>query len=176
MQNAYTKRWTDPTDYDTLKVDTTVDARSGWEAPNYGEKSNIRSGFEAFPSGDPLKSSIKKVKPDGDFFDVAMHGSSNSLCFGTKKPSMDARELARIIMRDPNYRRKQGVRLLSCSTGQKRKNGEYCVAEHLANILGVEVKAPNDKLYINPDGTYYVGLLGEGEFVSFIPNQRRRLK
>lgn len=174
MQNVFTKRWTDKKHYARLK--TKAMAQPQRAKSNYDEKRSLKQGFEAFPTGDRLKSYIRNVKPDGDFFDVAMHGTPSAVCFGTNTVSMDARELARIIMRDPNYRNKQSVRLLSCSTGVQPPDGSYCVAEQLANILGVQVKAPDDVLNIRPDGSFYVGYWGTGDFQTFKPNQRRRVK
>ena len=174
VQNVHTRRWTNEKDY--AKLEAGGMAKPGWVESDYNEKQRTKQGFEAFPTGDVLKTYIQRVKPEGDFFDVAMHGTQTAVCFGTDRVSMDARELARIILRDPNYRKGQSVRLLSCSTGQQTDDGSYCVAEQIANILGVEVKAPNDTLNFRPNGDLYVGYWGTGEFVTFTPNQRRRRK
>lgn len=57
------------------------------------------------------------------------------------------------------------------------QNGDdYYFAEELANALGVEVMAPDDLLYINENGTMSVGLMGQGKFETYKPNQRRRIK
>lgn len=57
----------------------------------------------------------------------------------------------------------------------RQTEGEnYCFAEELANALGVEVKAPDDLLYIYPSGRISVGPTGKGNIVSFLPNQRER--
>lgn len=69
----------------------------------------------------------------------------------------------------------QKIRLLSCSTG-KTNGDDYCFAEELANALGVTVKAPNDVLFINENGKLSVGEFGQGAFVKYVPNQRRRRK
>lgn len=174
FQDVHSRQWTNEKDYDKLKAEGM--ARPGWAESNYNEKQRIQQGFEAFPTGDPLKTYIQRVKPEGDFFDVAMHGTPTAFCFGTNHVSMDARELARIILRDPDYRKGQPVRLLSCSTGVQPDDGSYCVAEHMANILNAEVKAPNDSLHISKNGGLYVGDFRDGKFVSFYPNQRRRIK
>ena len=87
---------------------------------------------------------------------------------------MSARTLADIIRHSEGYHG-QNIRLLSCSTG-KSVDGAYCFAEELANALGVEVSAPNMDLYIAPNGKYRVGEFGEGDFVVYRPNQRRRIK
>lgn len=88
--------------------------------------------------------------------------------------NMSARMLASVIRHSIGWNG-QKIRLLSCSTG-KQTGDNYCFAEELANALGVEVKAPNDLLYIYPSGRLKVGALGEGHMLSFLPNQRKRKK
>ena len=87
---------------------------------------------------------------------------------------MSPRLLADVI-RHSDWDGKQPIRLLSCSTGVKI-NGDYCFAEELANALGVPVEAPNDLLFINHDGSIYVGALGDGKFIPYSPNERKRHK
>lgn len=134
----------------------------------------LDNGFSAFPDGDPLGEYVKKVKPLKTYFDVAMHGSQTAVGFGTEETNMSPRLLASII-RHSEGRNGQNIRLLSCSTG-KTNGDDYCFAEDLANALGVTVKAPNDVLFINENGKLSVGEFGQGAFVKYVPNQRRRRK
>ena len=83
--------------------------------------------------------------------------------------------MAEVITHNPKYEKGQKVRLLSCNTGEKIGN-EYCFAEELANIMGVEVEAPNDIIYMSRKGIEKIGRNNEGRFVSYKPNDRRRLK
>ena len=134
----------------------------------------LQNGFACFPDGDPLNENAKRVAPLSNTFDVAMHGSPKMVEFRSSDTKMTARTLATVIRHSPGYTG-QNIRLLSCNTG--KTNGEsYCFAEELANALGVEVTAPNKALYIFPDGRLKVGKMGDGEFVTYKPNQRRRLK
>ena len=94
--------------------------------------------------------------------------------FGSDETNMSARTLAAVIQHSKGYKG-QKIRLLSCSTG-RITGDEYCFAEELANALGVEVIAPNDILYISANGELQVGDAGDGKFVIFKPNQRRRIK
>ena len=87
---------------------------------------------------------------------------------------MSPRLLASVIRHSDGWNG-QKIRLLSCSTG-KQNGDDYCFAEELANALGVEVKAPNDTLFILPNGEMKVGLHGEGKMLLFTPNQRKRRK
>ena len=134
----------------------------------------LESGFACFPDGDPLNENVKKVKPLKTYFDVAMHGTPSGVCFGTKKVNMSARLLASVIRHSEGYEG-QKIRLLSCSTGLILGE-EYCFAEELANALGVEVKAPNGELFISNRGRLSVGVLDDGTFITYKPNQRGRVK
>lgn len=123
----------------------------------------LSNGFSCFPEGDPLTNNVQNVPPMDGYYDVAMHGSSTMVGFGSTKANMSARLLANVIRHSEGYDG-QKIRLLSCYTGQS-VDGDYCFAEELANALGVEVMAPNKELYIWPSGEYYVGDDGSGEFV-----------
>ena len=134
----------------------------------------IQNGFACFPDGDPLNDNVKKVIPIDGFFDVAMHGTPRHVEFRSAEGKMSARTLAMIIRHSKGYTG-QNIRLLSCNTG-KIVGDKYCFAEELANALGVSVSAPNKALYIFRDGRLKVGKFGDGEFVVYEPNQRRRVK
>ena len=134
----------------------------------------IQSGFASFPDGDPLNENIKHVIPVDHCFDVGMHGTPTGVCFGTEKVNMSARLLANLIRHSEGYHG-QKIRLLSCSTGET-VHGGVCFVEELANALGVEVVAPNDILYISRNGLFQIGESGEGKFITYAPNQRRRMK
>lgn len=140
------------------------------------KRSTIRleNGFACFPENDPLQKYVQNVKPLKTYFDVAMHGSPSAVGFGTEETNMSPRLLASVIRHSDGWNG-QKIRLLSCSTG-KQTGDEYCFAEELANALGIEVKAPNDTLYIYKSGRMHVGKDGSGRFVVFLPNQRRRKK
>ena len=135
----------------------------------------LQNGFACFPDGDPLNDNSQNVKPVEGFFDVGMHGTPNCVFFRSKNENqMSARTLATVIRHSKEYTG-QNIRLLCCNTG-KQVGDTYCFAEELANALGVTVTAPNKALYIFPDGTLRVGRSGDGSFVNYKPNQRRRLK
>ena len=134
----------------------------------------LKNGFACFPDNDPLQKYIQNVKPLKTYFDVAMHGAPNAVGFGTAETNMSPRLLASVIRHSDGWNG-QKVRLLSCSTG-KQLGDDYCFAEELANALGVEVKAPNDVLYISPAGNLQVGARDGGRFVQYTPNQHGRRK
>ncbi len=107
-----------------------------------------------------------RIPPKDGYFDVAAHGAAKHIWYGSADKTITARELARIIRHTEKYNGEK-IRLLSCSTGSA-KNG---FAQQLANALGVEVEAPSDKLYVKPDGTYWVGLRHNGKMMLFKPGK-----
>ena len=151
-----------------------ADARDDLNKIASGGIIRLENGFAAFPKDDPLAVNIKAVKPLKTFFDVAMHGSSTAVGYGTLETNMSPRLLASVIRHTDGWNG-QKIRLLSCSTG-KQIGEEYCFAEELANALGVTVKAPSDTLYISKHGVIYIGELRDGKFIDYHPNQRGRRK
>ena len=104
----------------------------------------------------------------------SLHGAQDAVGFGTTETNMLPRLLASVIRHSDGWNG-QKIQLLSCSTG-KKSGDAYCFAEELANALGVEVKAPNDLLYISPNGYIKVEKKGQGAMLQFRPNQRGRRK
>ena len=149
-----------------------ADARDNLNAIVKRSTIKLENGFACFPDADPLSQYVQKVKPLKTYFDVAMHDSPSAVGFGTADTNMSPRLLASIIRHSDGWTG-QKIRLLSCSTG-KQEGDDYCFAEELANALGVEVKAPNDILFIRPNGRMSLGFLGEGKMIAFFPNQRGR--
>lgn len=151
-----------------------ADARDDLKSIVKRRTMKLENGFACFPDNDPLQKYIQNVKPLKTYFDVAMHGAPNAVGFGTAETNMSPRLLASVIRHSDGWNG-QKIRLLSCSTG-KQLGDDYCFAEELANALGVEVKAPNDTLFISANGNMYVGEDKDGRMVSYSPNQRRRRK
>ena len=151
-----------------------ADARDNLQSIVKRSTIKLENGFACFPENDPLSRYVQNVKPLKTYFDVAMHGSPTAVGFGTTEANMSPRLLASIIRHSDGWNG-QKIRLLSCSTG-KQEGDDYCFAEELANALGVEVKAPNDILFIRPNGRMSIGFLGEGKMIPFFPNQRGRMR
>ena len=61
-----------------------------------------------------------------------------------------------LVQGRPDYKKGTPIRLLSCNTGNTDSTGN-CVAQLLANELGVDVLAPTDILVVNPDGSIGIG-------------------
>ena len=111
---------------------------------------------------DNLRAVYKRIKPKDGCKDVAIHGTPHYLEYEGEY-TIDAETLYYIVS---GRREMQGenIRLLSCSTGMADKNGD-CVAQELADRLGVDVYAPAGDLHIYPNGKLTVGRkeLSEGE-------------
>lgn len=97
-----------------------------------------------------------------------MHGSENAVWVnrGGQWIELGHRDLA-------NFLKSQGwngeaIRLISCSTGACPTG----VAQNLANKLGVEVIAPNDKVWVWTNGAIHIGpdeFTSTGQWVKFTP-------
>lgn len=108
---------------------------------------------------------VSMVKPENGKYDIALHGSDKSAEFFGKP--IDAYTLAKIIKSRKDYKVGTPVRLLSCDTGNTGETGN-CFAQLLANELHTTVYAPTKKIYVNPDGTFLVGIKDDGEMKDFV--------
>lgn len=120
------------------------------------EKSPIFS-YDTAENTFPSRS--KKIPKEEGFYDVVTHGADTFVDFFDEP--IDAYTLANIIRNRKDYVKGTKIRLISCSTGNTENTGN-CFAQLLANELGVTVKAPTDKIYVELDGTYYIGKYRDG--------------
>lgn len=114
------------------------------------------------------------VDPDG-MFDVVAHGNSDLIEIenGNHTMTIKAREAAKLIRKQPGFKKAKSVRLFSCNTGST-VNG---FAQNLANALGKPVYAPNMTIYSNHRGSYWISDgKSRGEFIKFIPGGYRNGK
>ncbi len=111
---------------------------------------------------------VRNVPKKKDFYDVALHGNPTSAEFFGEV--IDAYTLANIIRNRKDYVKGTKIRLLSCNTGNTENTGN-CMAQLVANELGVEVEAPTKKIYVFTDGTFIVGKKNDGEMKIFYPRK-----
>ena len=107
------------------------------------------------------------IDPNG-MYDVIAHGNWKSIevSSGGRDITIDARQAARLIRRQPGFKTAKAIRLLSCSTGAHPEG----FAQHLANALGKPVIAPNMTIHTYSNGTHWISDDGkQGKFVKFIP-------
>lgn len=111
---------------------------------------------------------VRNVPSKKGYYDVALHGSPTSVEFFGEP--IDAYLLANIIRNRKDYEKGTKIRLLSCNTGNTESTGD-CVAQIVANELGVQVEAPTDIIYVNPDGTFSIGNYNDGIMKQFYPRK-----
>ena len=101
-------------------------------------------------------------------YDVIAHGNWRAIEIhsGGKDILIDSRQAAKLIKKQPGFKKATSVRLLSCSTGANPEG----FAQHLANALGKSVYAPNMTIHSYPNGTHWIEDNGRrGELVKFVP-------
>lgn len=127
-----------------------------------------------FNKQDKLYEYSKKVKAEPNFEDIFIHGDKKGFSYSNsdnKEMAVTARELAEMIKANPNYKG-GNIRLVSCESAS---NGATS-AQMISNLLGVDVKAPTDKVWIDWDGNMTVGpdeFTNSGKWVILKPQKRR---
>ena len=111
---------------------------------------------------------VRNVPSKKGYYDVALHGSPTSVEFFGEP--IDAYLLANIIRNRKDYEKGTKIRLLSCNTGNTESTGD-CVAQIVANELGVQVEAPTDIIYVFSDGSFEIGITDSGEMKLFYPRK-----
>ena len=122
----------------------------------------------------------KDIDADG-FFDIIAHGDSNNIEIesGGKTHRIHHRIAAKILSKNPSYKKGQPVRLISCNTG-KDANG---FAQNLANKLNVPVKAPTKYAFVRENGKHFVAgskdgknpdYADKGSYKIFYPQRRKK--
>lgn len=130
---------------------------------NFMPKTGEKAKFGKYISKRP------DIDPNG-MLDVIAHGAPTYIEFenGSRTLNLDARDAAKVIRRQPGFKKAKSIRMLSCSTGMDPEG----FAQHLANALGKPVYAPNNILYSLSDGRYWVANISsskKGEFVKYNP-------
>ncbi len=135
------------------------------EIPRETKKAIVQRGIsEAVPvfaddtENNKFGSWVKQIPKEEGKYDVGLHGWETFTEFFGEP--IDAYTLAQIIRQREDYEKGTPIRLFSCYTGMTETTGN-CVAQLLANELGVVVEAPSDVLNVYIDkigiGHYYVG-------------------
>jgi RHS repeat-associated protein len=133
------------------------------------ERLAAKGGIQFGTAGDTFLLNAAKAAPVDGMLDVAVHGSPLTVEIGGI--SVNHRVLGSLIQRNPAFNG-QGIRLLSCETGNL-PNG---FAQNLANKLGVSVHAPNDIIWAFDNGRVTIGLNAlddSGAFIQFLPGGGR---
>ena len=133
---------------------------------------------------DPAYEYSDEIKPDKSFwgkkyFQVIGHGSPTKMGYTRTDTGIKPEEVAQMIKAHPNYKEGMVVKLYSCSTGI---GGKSSFAQSLADLLNTAVYAPDNILWLNSDGTYYIAGYHESglpdmansktEFTKFKPQKK----
>ena len=129
----------------------------------------IKSDKPAF--AEDLYKNYKSEKIPSGYYGVALHGTQyNAKVYGK---TIDARAISNIIKARDDYNG-EPVYLICCHSGQVDKKGN-CLAQAVANIMGVKVEAPNTYAAIAPNGEVFLsdenGYRITGEFSKFKPRR-----
>jgi len=158
-------------------------ARSGFFKGTRGNPVAGDAVFKSHPTDYFDYISRRKDRDQNGVFDVVAHGSDTviQVTHDSKPIVINSRVLAKLIRANPNYKKGQSIRLISCSTGSM-KNG---FAQNLANKLNVVVEAPTKLVWAYADGKYVVAsrsksdpnmpnLKDKGRFVKFYPGGNKK--
>lgn len=124
--------------------------------------------------GDDLLAAAKWLQPEKGYFDVLVHGDEAGSIFwvtrnqGQSWIPVTHRSLATFVKKSGWKGEK--IRLISCWQG----NNASGAAKNLANKLGVNVKAPTDKVWVWSTGQYHIGpdeFTNSGAWVEFCPGK-----
>lgn len=136
-----------PGDAETGSADSiTVSAVSGVAAA--GSRTSSGRAYFAVTEG-RQRACAEAVPPFEGEYALVIHGNPGAV--GVAEHELDALGLAELVRSDPEWGGRP-VRLVSCATGR----GENPIAAQLADELGVEVRAPDDSVWIGHDGSVVV--------------------
>ncbi|HEY4244250.1 MAG TPA: hypothetical protein VGM88_30765 [Kofleriaceae bacterium] len=127
-----------------------------------------------FAAGADVEAAVKRVPPEGDYFDVAVHSDGDNfwvLHDGEWVP-LKANSVRKWIRKQPGYKG-QPIRLLACEAGAIGATA----AQAIADGMRVFVKAPTAELWIKRNGSLVVGpspTEPTGGWREFGPNQAPR--
>ena len=79
--------------------------------------------------------------------------------------------MANIIKSRTDYTNGLPIRLISCNTGSVNSRGD-CFAQKLSDILHVKVSAPNQLVWVYPNGDLVIGTSARkmnGKMIDFFP-------
>lgn len=98
--------------------------------------------------GDRIGALVKSVAPEGDYFDVVVHGDGKSFAVlhDGRWVKIKPNSVRKYIRAQKGYRG-QPIRLLSCEAGAE----SAMTAQAIADGMNVHVKAPTEKIWLSQD-------------------------
>ena len=116
---------------------------------------------------DPLWENAGKITPIEGYQDIICHGDQFGFVWKNAdgiESIISANEFAQILKDSPVYNGGP-IRLVACEAGA---DGAVA-AQAVANVLGVDVMAPTDIVYVYADGTMKIGINNTGTWRIFNP-------
>lgn len=114
---------------------------------------------------DPRTHRVRENTLNEGEHDVIVHGSPEGAPIPSLGPEVHPEQIVDAILGNPNYEPGTPVRLLSCFSGN-----DMGWAQHVADRLGVPVRAPSDAVGTARKPNSPAVVRGDGEFVTFHPN------
>ncbi|WP_084525051.1 toxin glutamine deamidase domain-containing protein [Nocardia vaccinii] len=114
---------------------------------------------------DPRTHRVRENTLNEGEHDVIVHGSPEGAPIPSLGPEVHPEQIVDAILGNPNYEPGTPVRLLSCFSGN-----EMGWAQHVADRLGVPVRAPSDAVGTARKPNSPAAVRGDGEFRTFHPN------
>ncbi len=126
-----------------------------------GESGIIKLSSKFVNPNEKLYRYADSIKPIDGFCDIVCHGSPKELIingFNDEEWTYSAKQAAEMIRNSSEFNGKK-IRLISCQTGA----GDNCIAQQIADELGVEVMAPTEIVNVNSDGEMF---LSDNKFIA----------
>ncbi|MBQ7501240.1 hypothetical protein IJT93_00795 [bacterium] len=128
--------------------------KSGIYSNTYGSLA-VPGSVDYMSFNDNFSKFIRKRKDidRNGFYDVIAHGTSTTIEIQNNGISIeiDHRMASKIFKKNSDLKNKS-IRLFSCDTGAESEG----FAQNLANKLNVIVEAPTKKVWVYPNGRYFV--------------------
>jgi hypothetical protein len=122
---------------------------------------------------DQLYINSKNIKPLNGYEDIIVHGDEIGFAFqdsSGKESIVSVYKFAEILKQTPSYMG-GAIRLISCGTASE----SAISAQELANIMGVDILAPSDTVWVDFEGNMTIGKEPKentGEWVKLKPKGR----
>lgn len=123
---------------------------------------------------DELYNNAKRIKPIDGYEDIVIHADKHSFYSYNMQGDeflFTAEEMAEILKRSKGYHG-GNIRLIACESAAEGATA----AQELSNILGVEILAPSDIVWVDPNGNMTISSNGEtntGFWVKVKPKKER---
>lgn len=121
---------------------------------------------------DELYNNAKQVEPIDGYEDIVIHADKHNFYSYNMQGdefSFTAEEMAKMLKQSKGYHG-GNIRLIACESAAEGAT----TAQELSNILGVEILAPSDIVWVDPNGNMTIGPTGEmntGHWVKIKPKK-----